>query len=330
MNGKSTYKVIKFKDFNDRANDNLDGYSSFEINDNKFRPEISLISDEKRKNFKNYNFSIVESTNFEFNDRTYEIKIICGFNRCNVEFTFDKNDWSSYKHAKDFLNSLKSKKYSYIYYDNGRIKYIGETIPIQEAIDDVNFAQYKSIKSQAHGLGTQYFDCDEMKIQYAGSFQNGNFEGDGTLYSYDGKAYIECKNFQDGLPTCFGKIMFNNEEIININDKDKLEQIDFDDIYSKFEDNKLPTIYRNYENFVLSKNFIKHIVEYILDDMNYEFDTLSDKEKIKSLKEEIKELKKNLNEFKMDSSQKYTYLKDTIFNFTIGFCGICFLKSYIF
>ena len=328
MTGLSTYKILNFKDLDNSSND-YENYLDLEINKNKFRPEISLIIDNNKK----YKIPITEATKCEFNDRLYKINVNCAFSKSNIEFTFDRNDWSSYKIAKEQLNELKAKKFNYIYYDNGRIKYIGETIPLQEMIEDNSLDQYKSIKSVAHGLGTQYFNSEESKVQYTGSFENGIFQGKGTLHSYDGRAFIECNNFTSGYPSLYGKIGFNlinNSDFISADQKSKLESIDFDNIQDKFDLNEFFTFYRNYDEFVLSHDYIKSIISYILVDINYDFDTLSDKEKIKSLNNKVKNLEKKVDEFKGEIDCKYNLFKDRVLNISIALCGVYVLKNIIF
>ena len=215
----STQYIVKFsKNLNSLfPSEKVDGFVELIPSKNKYSsPTISVRTHQDSSDTNNiqllYKFitSNFAKVDFDDNKKICSINYSDGYSRSidyNSSIEFDDSSSSAYsKFKKSFEELLNSSKKT-IYYDSGRVKYIGDVITEEE-------------KMSYNGEGSLYFDCYKNTLKYTGEFEEDDFDGAGKFYNMDGNVTLMANNISNGIPVQNGKLHINfrnREEIIDIN-----------------------------------------------------------------------------------------------------------------
>ncbi len=159
---------------------------------------------------------------------------------------FDKSSASAYTTFKKTFTDMTKTQIETIYYPSGRVWYVGEVLKVEEA--------GKLVDRVAHGTGTWYYDGVGSRVKYQGDFENGNFDGAGVFYSYDGKMSISANNISSGIPIGNAKLS------IGFNRTSEIIPINFTEFFDKYcfggmnKQNKII--------FVRADNFVKNLAQW--------------------------------------------------------------------
>lgn len=297
----------------------------------------SLISDEfykrlvitNKQNNKDPEFQIflhkyfLKNSNFEITWDDY--KHTCKIKHTTYEETedkinennivFDRNSAASFKKFKETLSNYMKTENTQIFYNSDNLKYIG---PVKNSVND-DFADLG--QNVPHGKGVLFYDFDEneLKSKYSGSFNEGQYDGNGIFYDETNYISIEAPNISNGIP----------QRKINIKYDKKSKEVDVKDIWDQVGYNRFSDSKEIYE-YVSSDDFVKEVAYMFIDNKEldeYLFNNRSINDRIKYLKDINEYL-----EIKQDELSKDIYdLKKELYNFRfISIFSTCILGFIIF
>lgn len=94
---------------------------------------------------------------------------------------FDKNSEAAANKFKQYLDKIKTKSYTNSYYDSGNL-----------------YRMCSTVNKLSEGNGKEFYDDENFTLKYQGEFEKDLYDGEGTLYSKNGKVKLSCKNFSKG------------------------------------------------------------------------------------------------------------------------------------
>lgn len=222
-----------------------------ELYTNKYGSDTIQVRTQSDSNNENNKFLLTShiSSNFAkvlFDDELSECMLDFSnrdYSKYKSKIKFDKSSSSAYTNFKNNLTKMINTKNETNYYSNGRVWYIGEVLYEKDDKD--------LIKNRiANGKGTLYYNGAKPQAKYKGEFENGEFDGAGEFYSYDGKLSIRSNNISSGLPIDTG---FLN---INFNNNPEIIKIDFSEVFKKLNLDK-----KSARDFVKSTDFVKDVTK---------------------------------------------------------------------
>lgn len=314
----STEYIIKFTKVIDGLFDpsvKTDGFLELsQLNNNTKIPSISIrthknSSDENNLlllfKFITSNFADVK---FDDDDKKCLLTYKDGYSR-SIEYKsiieFDSNSSSAYTDFKSQFQNLINTEHQTIYYDSGRIKYIGDV----KNEDDKNLI---------NGEGIFYHDTFFNKPKYIGEFEDNNFDGSGKFFNIDNNISLIANNISNGIPVQTGKLIVdfrNRKEIINV---------DFDDLWLKLNiknKNEKRAIVKlpDFVNMIASKYLNKN--ERSMNQLIFEDKTSSEQNMIvwtdiQKIKEDIDTIRKDTN-INMNNMVKVTKTLTTVLIFNL-------------
>ena len=222
-----------------------------ELSTNMYGTDIIQVRTESNSNNEDNKFLLTShiSSNFAkvlFDDELSECMLDFSnrdYSKSKSKIKFDKQSASAYTNFKTNLTKMINTKNETNYYSNGRVWYIGEVLYEKDSNDNV-------INRIANGKGTLYYNGVKPHAKYKGEFENGEFDGAGEFYSYDGKLSISAKNISNSLPIDIG---FLN---INFNHNPESIKIDFLEVFKKLKLDKKAA-----REFVKSNDFVKDVAK---------------------------------------------------------------------
>ncbi len=300
--------IVNFtKDVSDLTSttDKLDGF--LELIESETKIPIISIRSKKDKNdeenetllykFITKNFAKVE---FEDNEHKFFLEYKDGYNKFHTYkslIQFDDNSSSAYTTFKDSFQKLINSKLETKFYSNGRIRYTGEVLEMEDE------------DSLLNGNGTLYYNSENNEIKYTGEFEDDHFDGSGRFYSKDKNLYLIANNISNGIPTQKGKL------IVKIKNKEEIFEVIFNDLWVNFDLKDKIKI----RNFVNSNNFVDEVAHYYwpieekcIDDICFENKTLEEQNLI--LLNEIRNLRFELLEMKDRKPKEYGQAFDNFSN----------------
>lgn len=300
--------IVNFtKDVSDLANttDKLDGF--LELIESETKIPIISIRSKKDKNddtnetllykFITKNFAKVE---FDDNELQFYLEYKDGYNQFQTYkslINFDQNSSSAYKTFKDSFQKLINSKLETKFYSNGRIRYTGEVLELEDE------------DSLLNGNGTLYYNSENNEIKYTGEFEDDEFDGSGKFYSKDKNIYLIANNISNGIPNQKGKL------IIKIKNKEEVFEVNFNELWKDFDLNGKKDI----KSFVNKNNFVNEVAQYYwpvedkcIDDICFENKTLEEQNLI--LLNEIRNLRFELLEMKNTMPKGYNQAFDNFSN----------------
>lgn len=220
----TTEYIVKFTKVIDGLFDSsvkTDGFVELSpSNKNSRIPTISVRTHKKSTDENNLSllFKFITSNfadvKFDDNQKTCSLTYKDGYSR-SIEYQsimeFDSNSSSAYTDFKSQFQNLINTDRQTIYYDSGRIKYMGD-VKNEDGDEIIN------------GEGTLYHDTFLNKPKYIGEFEDNEFDGSGKFFNIDNNISLVANNISNGIPVQTGKLIVdfrNRKEIIDI-DFDKL------------------------------------------------------------------------------------------------------------